>query len=241
MNIKLKLRKINWYQASAEVLLILIGLLFAIAVDSWWDERVERADELAYLKALREDFISNRTELNKSIETERELINYGKEIHSIIYDQSTQFTSKELVQKIGDFYFLSDWSPSSGTYNEMLGSGRLLYIRNKSIRIKLAKYSSNLNNNNPLIQAQWDSFASSHGPFLNKHMNITDLGWTGEYKPAHPYSNNIEALRTKEFSNNVSMWIVIHHDMIQSFELYLSQGDEIIDLLDMEISRHNSE
>ncbi len=241
MNIKPKLIKINWYQAGAEVLLILIGLLFAITVDSWWDERVERADELAYLKALREEFISNRAELNTRIEREREIISYGKEIHSYIYGQSTQLTPKKLVQKIGAFYYLTEWSPSTGIYDEMVGSGRLLYFRNKSIRIKLARYTSILESIKPTIQIQYDSYNSIHGPFLNKHLNITDLGWTGEYQPDHTFSDNIEALRTKEFSNLVSSWMVNHYDMIHYYEIDLSDGDEIIDLLDMEISKHNSE
>ena len=60
--------KVNWHQAFAEVALIVLGILGALAVDSWWEERSEREAEVDYLQSLKADFISTRDSLNKEIE-----------------------------------------------------------------------------------------------------------------------------------------------------------------------------
>ena len=62
-----KTRKINWHQAVAEVALIILGILGALAVDSWWDEKSEREAEVAYLESLKTDFIANSESLKSEV------------------------------------------------------------------------------------------------------------------------------------------------------------------------------
>ena len=54
------IRKINWAQAVAEVLLLLAGASIALAVDGWNDRRLDRSAEHAYLLALQSDFLRRR-------------------------------------------------------------------------------------------------------------------------------------------------------------------------------------
>jgi hypothetical protein len=42
--------QINWGQAASEALLILVGILLALASDAWWEERSERVQEEEYLR-----------------------------------------------------------------------------------------------------------------------------------------------------------------------------------------------
>ena len=84
MNTTPSSRKINWHQAAAEVVLIVAGILVALAVDSWWEERAERATESHFLKALKEDFLTNRELLVIEIKIQEQLISVGKEILLLI-------------------------------------------------------------------------------------------------------------------------------------------------------------
>ena len=44
--------RINWGQAAGEAVLILLGVLLALAADTWWEARSERRTEREYLNAL---------------------------------------------------------------------------------------------------------------------------------------------------------------------------------------------
>jgi hypothetical protein len=43
------------FRLLSELAVIVVGILLALAADSWWEERQERALELEYLEAFRED------------------------------------------------------------------------------------------------------------------------------------------------------------------------------------------
>jgi len=98
MNAEANRLRVNWRQAIAEVSLIMVGILGALAVDSWWDERAERVAEVEYLQSLKADFEANREGLNASIETQRRRIDIGKEIHSIIQSSLTKFSKKRSLK-----------------------------------------------------------------------------------------------------------------------------------------------
>ena len=50
MNVERNASRINWRQALAEVAIIGAGILIALTVDSWWEERLERKAEVEYAR-----------------------------------------------------------------------------------------------------------------------------------------------------------------------------------------------
>jgi hypothetical protein len=230
---------VNWRQAIAEVSMIMIGILGALAVDSWSDERAERAAEVDYLQSLKTDFEANREELKASIKTEHRLVNIGKEIHSIIQADLTKIQQREIIEKIGEFYQMNKWKPVTGTYDEMMGSGHFSYIQNRELRIKLSKYAKSLEFvrlNEDWMMTGWDS---EQGPFFTEHLLYTNLGWTGDYIPNSIFSENFQALETREFWNLVSSWMVNLNDVIRSYERAINDGNDILDLIDVELAKKN--
>lgn len=80
MNSNSSVQKINWRQAIAEMTLIIAGVLIALAVDSRWDERLERRAEISYLESLRQDFEANQASLLPQIQARLDLIAVGDDI-----------------------------------------------------------------------------------------------------------------------------------------------------------------
>lgn len=58
---------IEWRQGLGEGLIVLIGILLALAADAWWDQRQELKRELEYLVALRDDLRENQRRLSESL------------------------------------------------------------------------------------------------------------------------------------------------------------------------------
>jgi hypothetical protein len=219
--------------------MIMLGILGALAVDSWWDERAERVAEVDYLQSLKADFEANREELKASLEKEHRKINIGKEIHSIIQSGLTKTQQREIIEKIGEFYWMYKWRPATGTYDEMMGSGHFSYIQNQELRIKLSKYAKTLEVirwNEEAMSTAWDS---EQGPFVLKHLLYSNLGWTEDYIPDSIFSENFQALETREFWNLVSAWVAGTQDVIRNYEGGINGGNEILDLIDVELAKKN--
>ncbi len=229
--------RVNWRQAIAEVSLIMVGILGALAVDGWRDERAERSAEVDYLQSLKADFEANREELKANIETRRGLINIGKEIHSIIQSDLTRIQQREIIEKISELYYMHTWKPATGTYDEMMGSGHFSYIQNRELRIKLSKYAKRLEVVRFFEEAMMTGWESEQGPFFIEHLLFTNLGWTGDYIPDSMFSENFQALKTRKFWNLVSSWMVGLNDNIRNYESALNDGDDILDLIDVELAK----
>jgi hypothetical protein len=219
--------------------MIMLGILGALAVDSWWDERAERVAEVDYLQSLKADFEANREELNASIEVERRKIDIGKEIHSIIQSSLTKIQQREINEKLGSFYWVNRWVPATGTYDEMMGSGHFSYIQNRALRIKLSKYAKSKEFG--MLSQDWmmTGWNSEQGPFFTEHLLYTNLGWTGDYIPDSIFSENFQALKTREFWNLVSGWMVSLNDVIRNYEHAINDGNEILELIDVELAKKN--
>jgi hypothetical protein len=239
MNADANRLRVNWRQAIAEVSMIMLGILGALAVDSWWDERAERVAEGEYLQSLKADFEANREELNASIETQRRLLNIGKEIHSIIQPGLTKIQQREIIEKIGEFYWMHRWRPATGTYDEMMGSGHFSYIQNRSLRIKLSKYAKSLGTIRSGEESMLTGWYFEHGPFVIEHLVYSNFGWAGDYVPDSIFSENFQALETREFWNLVSEWMSGLYDRTVNYESAINDGNDILELIDVELAKKN--
>jgi len=119
--------------AAGEILLVVIGILLALQIDNWNDQRKERIRELNYLHAIKNDLELNR-----------------KEVESFIQQKQTAIESANIVIK----YFENDtiYNPSyfnlhnlnvsistrfeekNNTFKELENSGQLALISNKEIK-----------------------------------------------------------------------------------------------------------
>jgi hypothetical protein len=163
----------------------------------------------------------------------------GKEIHSIIQSSLTKIQQREINEKLGKFYWVNRWEPATGTYDEMMGSGHFSYIQNRALRIKLSKYAKSLESirlGEDWMTSGWDS---EQGPFFTEHLLYTNLGWTEDYIPDSIFSENFQALKTREFWNLVSGWMVGIADAIRAYERAIDNGNEILELIDVELAKKN--
>lgn len=231
-------RKVNWHQAIAEVALIILGILCALAVDSWWEDRSKREAEIDYLESLKADFISIRDSLYEEIEWEKHRINDGKEIHANIESGLTRLAPEDFIQIISDFYWWSgwNWEPVTGTYEELIGSGHLEYIQSQALRIKLGQFVHLVDQLKVYRGIQVSTWQTAHRPFFYEHLIVSDMDYMGDYRPVSPFKNDLDALNSKEFWNLVSDWVVSHNTMRWRYLTALEKCNAILEAIDYELS-----
>jgi uncharacterized protein DUF6090 len=122
--------------AIGEVVLVVIGILIALSINTWNEKRKERNKELIYLANINEDIKLNIASLEEFIEVRTETV---AAVDSLL----VYFNNPQLLN-INTFNYYNliilEWYPfiqHSNTYDELLNSGNLTMISNKEIKNEL--------------------------------------------------------------------------------------------------------
>lgn len=237
-----QLRKINWHQAAAEVVLILAGILIALSVDSWRDEQQERQTEVDYLKELEQDFLTNKSSLISSIEHQTRIVVVGDELLQMIRAGKVEETPNEFASKVGDLYFFGTWTPAVGTYDDLIGSGRLLFLENRELRKQLSTFHRLLDRIRNMEELQAETYYQRHAPFLEGVQNTDQMTWLEDYRPPKiPFTVDTKPFATHRFWTLVVEWIYVHQDVITSYRHAISQCDAILELIESELATKQSD
>lgn len=132
--------KINLPYVALEILLVIIGILPALKVNNWNENRKDKTSEQLYFRELLEDLKSDSTVLNDRIFTGIEqhisiaeaLLNY--------MERDSAYSPVELVQRMIQAGFMSFYDANLTTYNELVNSGNLKLIRDKTLKEKMNGY-----------------------------------------------------------------------------------------------------
>jgi hypothetical protein len=156
---KLPDRYVNLYRRwVGEFLVIVLGILVALAVDSWSEERDNRVLEQEYLARIKEDLEWDLAEIEEAI---RASILQGRSATTLLYelndplaDHVPRFRSDRLVAidfsvpaneefeiPLKRLVWLAartrSFDPRQSTYNELLATGRILVIDDTELRLSL--------------------------------------------------------------------------------------------------------
>ena len=135
---------LEWRRAATEFVVIVLGVLVALAIDQWNNDRLDRLQEIAIIERLIED-----------LETDLERIEFGlsrmpqkKEVlrslaAAFAVDERPSHPLKFLQDVIaGSGYGWNQARAQRTTYEELVGSGRIGIIRNPDIRTLISSYYS---------------------------------------------------------------------------------------------------
>ena len=147
-------------------------------------------------------------------------------------------TSKELFSKVNNsFYFFRNWIPVTGTYDDIINSGRLLYIENQQLRNELSGFRRTLDSIREYEGLQTKTFYENQAPFLTKNQDVNYSTWSGDYRPPiSPFSVDISPFATVEYWNLVIQWIFVHADVISNYRRGVAHCDRILELIDIELA-----
>ncbi len=74
----------QWGFLFTEMVLIVASILFAFALDSWWDERKDRVEGTEILRGLQEEFLQNRSKLEYRIEKHADDLQAMRELYEAL-------------------------------------------------------------------------------------------------------------------------------------------------------------
>ena len=229
--------------AIGEIILVVIGILIALSINNWNENRKNTVIEKDTLMSLKSDLESALIQLDNKLRQN----NAYKTSDSILLD--VIHLKKEISQDSLENLALGHiWSPSFdpelGTLNEILSSGKMSIIKSIPLRKHISSWNKYLDE---LIEVD-DKLAyfdlqvktplySKYLPYKNFYSKIANNTNDSGYRfPKSKLEWNSESLlQSREFENMLSNYMI--YSMIQNFRLLdIKQNiNEMISLINQEI------
>ena len=138
---KLQKRQLPKYllYAVGEILLVVVGILIALQINTWSENRQHRLESDRILKNLIQDLIQDGNQLTSNIQK----AHYRQRNIDSIYmalDQPDEWQGTRFLQLQMAIVFENRFDVNSGTFDEGLSSGTLKYIEGDSLRQAIFNY-----------------------------------------------------------------------------------------------------
>ncbi|GLU44853.1 DUF6090 family protein [Allomuricauda sp. NBRC 101325] len=220
--------------AIGEIVLVVIGILIALQINDWNENRKNNLLEQQLLKALLIEFKTNLDNLDTVIAYNDSNIKNSVSLGQYTGPSLPQFDEKELSQlMVGIFKIEARFTPSQGTVIEIINSGKLSVLSDANLRKSLSDWQSTLEG----VKRQEDYVVErrdlGHEFFLTKgnfrrHLNIINDPLL-DAKPSRFKNNDFKFLENEEFESQLYLFIVASENLKQSF--YLPLKSKIIDII----------
>lgn len=148
-------RKIRWRLATdnqflkysryaiGEIVLVVIGILIALQINTWNEQRKNAVEETIILKSLIEDLKADIAGYNVAIDWLRSRQANIDSVLTYLNDPNVAADDAKLIHWLITSGYILDYAPVYPTYNEITGSGKLSLIQSAKIKKDLADYKSN--------------------------------------------------------------------------------------------------
>jgi hypothetical protein len=131
--------------AVGEIILVVIGILIALAINDSYQQRIDKVEEYSLLESLKEDFMETRVRAEKTLELQNKVVNYCNELERIMLNKNNTVS----IDSVGIYLFSGSLSyyriePVTGTYDAIIGSGKIGLLQNKNLKRLLAEFSAEI-------------------------------------------------------------------------------------------------
>ena len=124
--------KLRWF--AAEIVVVVAGVLIALALNAWWGAQQDAERERDYLAGVLAELRATEAELTGEIETSRGLFRDAQRVHHAFF-----LASPPPIDSLQAWWRFShsDPEPTFGTLRALIGTGDLTLVRDDSVRAAL--------------------------------------------------------------------------------------------------------
>ena len=119
--------------ALGEIVLVVIGILIALQVNNWNENRISYTKKEKLLHALRIEFTSNLTQLDKVLYFDKIVLEGTKRLMDIDLENSIEITSDSMPNWLQNASFRWTFNPINGALRSGISSGEIHLIKSDSL------------------------------------------------------------------------------------------------------------
>jgi hypothetical protein len=220
--------------AIGEIVLVVIGILIALQINTWNESYKNKVSESMYLNEMMEDFGINLERSNRLIKRINELIPalIGLLEQSVMEKQTITIDSlNNAFALVGS---MPTYTSTDRVYNNLIGSGDFKLISNSELKTALASYYKVLDLLN-LVQSSHEMIhVQTFSPYIIDNLDYTALkNRSFGHKLPKPVDKNIilNVVKSLKFRNIITAKIRVLSDLQERYMEIQVINDHIIQLL----------
>lgn len=149
----------------------------------------------------------------------------------------TDAPKAEFFGQLSNLYLFRTWTPTSGTYDDLISSGRLLYLQNLELRRALSQFKTVVEEIKVFEGLQILNYYERQAPFLDKTQDVNFSDWSEDYTPLQsPFEANLSPFGTLEYWNLLTEWICVHVDVVTAYNDGIQHSDRVLELIEFELA-----
>ena len=194
--------------AIGEIVLVVIGILIALSINNFNNDKKQRNTEQVYLQSLQTEFKTNLKKINDCLTENTERVNAVEDMLALFDNNVRDTISNKAISDIIYSVFGGEatYMPSIGVLTDIVSSGNLNLIQNEQLRQSLASFESKLD----FIKLQENATHSMKDEMqsqFNKKGSVrkvlTDRGFNFEHKSISDKLDNKQMFELIEFENTL--------------------------------------
>ncbi|ASV31789.1 DUF6090 family protein [Maribacter cobaltidurans] len=209
--------------AIGEIILVVIGILIALQINNWNEDRKVRKLEAQIYTELKSDLLQTRSDINETISKHREIFKSSQQLITDIYDKKSN--SQKIYEALTNSSLEFQIIPKTSAFENLKNIG-LNTLSNDSLRIAITNlFQLNLKRlDDELGMRQAEiNMTKLIQPFLFKYL-IADYSQPTKYGFVHSDSIAIYKLRIANYDKFLD-----DNELMKALQLALYNRGQIID------------
>jgi len=202
--------------AIGEILLVVIGILIALQVNNWNNQKQNDLQAQKVLLALRRDFIKNKAQLIQVKNSHERVVNASSGLLNLIANFPNNYNETETVNLLRNHGYYLSFDAFNGALETAISSGGIHLIDNDSLVNLLFSWSSLISDSKEEETQARQLLFQQKKDLLFEYTREVDIWKQGK----SPFSSDyVGLLKNPDFEN----WVVWRRGILQ--ELVREQND----------------
>lgn len=227
--------------AIGEIVLVVIGILIALQVNNWNENRKTKIEEKKLLNQLEIDFQDNQHQLTDRITEHQSIDGSLRKLLTAIRPDPKKIPEDSLNKYISDISHMVFYKPNTATITTLISSGKISIISNDSLALLLSKWPEKLESYQfgttiiyNLYQNQILPYTVEQLHFRNSMIDV-GLGNTGPSR----FSTNQENILSDPILENLAELRRVNEELLQLIAIDLKTHQaKILRLIKKQLSKN---
>jgi len=219
--------------AIGEIILVVIGILIALQVNNWNQERKNLKEGDLIKQNIHEEFIKNQELLKFSQKNNEEALNASKLLSSLVGADRAELTKYNLDSLFNSSLMADTYLPTSNSLQDLMQSGRMNLLHNPELKNTILSWRATLDlfREYNVIQSNW--YNNQYFPYILPTISFkqndiyTGKSWAGKTKLQTDYYPVFQDLKFENILEN-NLYLIDY--MLEKLDAIEKYQEQIIEL-----------
>ncbi len=182
--------------AIGEIILVVIGILIALQINTWNQNRQDRIQEQQILVQLLNEYKNNLNQLNQKIEIRNVVVKSSLKLLNYRNEDKQSIDADSFNLHVSRFITRPTFDPELGVTNELTSSGKLYLINNLELRNNITSFPSLLSELTEEEKVVFKNVEDRILPFLSEHYQVGKM--LAEFLNDEAFRNKFTLVQSKD-------------------------------------------